>query len=108
MATYNVNKSLTDPSELKENYPNTPVILPYFLGGLSVGNYVKIRRNQEYFWVEVKEFDGETITGEVYYELNINKQFHGGDLLIFKKSFCFDAYDPQVFNLIPNIHLVNS
>ena len=107
MTTYNVNNSLTDPVELHNQYPNKPIINRYSLDFIEVGNYVKIRRNQEDFWVEVKEFDGENITGEVYYELGINK-FKGGDLLQFKKDFCFDAYDPKVFNLIPNIHLVNS
>jgi len=108
MATYNINNSLTDPVAFNQKFPNKAIINRYSLAAISVGDYVMIRRNQEWFWVEVKEFDGDTITGEVYYDLNINSEFQGGDLLVFNKSYCFDAYDPQVFNLIPNIHLANS
>lgn len=108
MATYNVNKTLTDPHELKSEYPhNIDIINKIYYDYIEVGHYIKIRNNQENFWVCVTEFDGENITAEVYYPLGINK-FNTGDLLKFRKEFSFDVYDPQVFNLIPNIHLANS
>lgn len=107
MATYDINNTLVDPNEFKRKNPNVKIINKIYYDYIEVGHYIKIRNNQENFWVSVTEFDGDNITAEVYYELGMNK-FKPGDLLKFKKKFSFDIYDPQVFNLIPNIHLANS
>ena len=102
MAHYNVN-DLTDPEKFKGEYPETVhAIQPYLKKEVSVEHYVRIRRECEYFWVQVREVGTETVTGEVYYELGTNP-YQIGDTLTFRKCFMFDIYDPRVLNLIPGI-----
>lgn len=102
MAHYNLN-DLTDPEEFQDEYPETVhAIQPYLKREVEVGHYVRIRRECEYFWVQVRDIVDENITGEVYYELGVN-QFQIGDTLTFRKCFMFDIYDPIVLNLIPGI-----
>lgn len=101
MANYTVN-DLVDPQQFHEQYPNINVIAPLYWNVVEVGYYVKIRREGEHFWVQVREVTDETVTGEVYYELGVNP-YQVGDTLTFKKCFQFDIYNPQVLNLIPGI-----
>lgn len=102
MAHYNLT-DLTDPEVLQSEYPETiHAIRPYLKKEVEVGYYVRIRRNCEYFWVQVKKINNDYVTGEVYYKLGINK-FNIGDQITFKKCFIFDIYDPRVLNLIPGI-----
>ena len=94
---------LTNPQTFQPQYPeNVHVINPVYWDNVEVGQYVKIRSSNEYFWVEVTEINGDEITGEVYYKLGINP-YRIGDTLTFNKCFQFDIYDPRVFNLIPGI-----
>ncbi|MCF8019876.1 MAG: hypothetical protein K9L62_10795 [Vallitaleaceae bacterium] len=102
MTHYNLN-DLTDPQTLQSDNPETVhVIRPYLRKLVDVGHYVRIRRNCEYFWVQVREVNDDNITGEVYYKLGVNP-FDIGDTLEFRKCFMFDIYDPRVLNLIPGI-----
>ena len=102
MATYRLN-DLTDPQKFQQEYPETVhAIDPTLWGNVVVGHYVRIRRENEYFWVQIREVYSDTVIGEVYYKLGIN-QFQIGDLLRFRKCFMFDIYDPMVLNLIPGI-----
>ena len=102
MAHYNPT-NLTTPAEMYAICPtNTRAIDPYYWQFLEVGHYVRIRSNNEYFWVDVKVINGDEITGEVYYELGINP-YEIGDTLTFNICKVFDIYDPQVLNLIPGI-----
>lgn len=102
MAHYNVT-DLTCPETMKEICPtNTRAIDQSLLIAIEVGHYVKIRRECEYFWVQVRDVNGEDITGEVYYELGVNP-YQVGDTLTFKNTYIFDVYDPMVLNLIPGI-----
>ena len=102
MAHYNPT-DLTDPQKFQsENEDTVHAILPYYWNNVIVGHYVRIRSNNEYFWVQVREVTDNEITGEVYYELGTNP-YQIGDTLTFRKCYQFDIYDPQVFNLIPGI-----
>ena len=102
MTHYNPN-NLTDPQSFQAEYPETvKAINPFYYNTVEVGYYVRIRSANEYFWVQVREVNGDNVTGEVYYELGTNI-YKIGDTLTFSKSFQFDIYDPQVFNLIPGI-----
>ena len=88
MAHYNPT-DLTPPATMKEICPtNTRAIDPYYYCFLEVGHYVRIRSNNEYFWVQVREINDDQITGEVYYELGINP-YQIGDTLTFKICFIF-------------------
>ena len=103
MATYNLT-DLTDPQKFQKKYPKTVrAISPRNWCNAKVGMYVKIRRNNEYFWVQIREINNTQITGEVYYKLHINK-FVIGDLLVFNRCHMFDVYDPQILNLIPGLN----
>ena len=100
MATYNLT-DLTDPQKFKAEYPDTVhAIDPVYWDHVIVGHFVKIRRNNEYFWVQVREINDNLVTGEVYYQLGTNN-FNTGDLLTFRMCYMFDIYDPLTFNLIP-------
>ena len=102
MATYNLT-DLTDPQMFKRKYPDTVhAIDPSLWNGVELDMYVRIRRESEYFWVQVREINDSRITGEVYYELGTN-DFEIGDLLNFDKCYMFDIHDPQIFNLIPGL-----
>lgn len=102
MTHYNPT-DLTEPQIMKEICPtNTRAINPLYFNNVEIDYYVKIRRECEYFWVQVREVDGDNITGEVYYKLGVNPYLIG-DTLTFRKCYMFDIYDPQVFNLIPGI-----
>ena len=107
MATYTLT-DLTDPQVFQRKYPDTVMAIdPFYWNNVEVGFYVRIRRNNEYFWVQVREIDECTITGEVYYELGTNN-FNIGDMLIFDKCYQFDIYDAQIFNLIPGLNRFSS
>ena len=100
MATYTLT-DLTDPQVFRRKYPDTVhAIDPFYWNNVEVGHYVRIRRNNEYFYVQVREINDELVTGEVYYPLGTN-EFNTGDLLIFRKCYMFDIYDAYTFNLIP-------
>ena len=102
MAHYNPT-NLTDPQTMYAICPtNTRAINPYYWNNVEVGYYVRIRSNNEYFWVQVREVTETEVTGEVYYELGTNP-YEIGDTLTFLKCYQFDIYDPRVFNLIPGI-----
>jgi len=104
MAHYNPT-DLTEPKIMKELCPtNTRAINPVYFNNIKVGHYVKIRNECEYFWVEVKEINGDNITGKIYYQLGINS-YAIEDTLTFRKCYIFDVFDPQVFNLIPGINI---
>lgn len=103
MANYTLN-DLTDPQILQGQYPSVHAIDPYYWQNVEVGHYVKIRRQAESFWVQVRDVTDTTVTGEVYYDLGVNP-YQVGDMLTFKKCFQFDIYDPQVLNLIPGIDI---
>jgi len=103
MATYNLMNELTDPQKFQSQYPNTVhSIDPTLWDNVEVGHYVRIRRENEYFWVQIKEVLPASVIGEVYYNLSLN-EFQIGDILKFRKCFIFDIYDPRVLNLIPGI-----
>lgn len=102
MAHYNID-DLTDPQQFQTEYPETVhAISPCDWHKVEVGHYVRIRRECEYFWVQITEVTDDEVTGEVYYELGTNP-FVEGDTLTFKKCFQFDIHDPRVLNLIPGI-----
>jgi len=104
MATY-TPKNLTDAQTFQAKYPNSVhAIDPYYWNRVQVDHYVRIRSNNEYFWVQVREVDQNAgmVTGEVYYDLGTNPYLIG-DQLIFENCRMFDIYDPQIFNLIPGI-----
>lgn len=102
MATY-VLSDLTDPQVFQRKYPNTVhAVDPSYLCSVEVGMYVRIMRQGEYFWVQVREINDDLITGEVYYNLGVNK-YQIGDLLIFARCYMFDIYDPQILDLIPGL-----
>ena len=104
MATYTPN-NLTDAQIFQAKYPDTVnAIDPFYWDRVQVDYYVRIRSNNEYFWVQVREvdYDNQMVTGEVYYELGTNP-YSIGDQLIFEFCRMFDVYDPQIFNLIPGI-----
>jgi hypothetical protein len=107
MATYNLT-DLTDPQKFQAKYPATvKAINPVYWNAVELDMYVKIRRESEYFWVQVRKIDGCTITGEVYYELGTNN-FNIGDLLVFDKCYQFDIYDQQIFDLVPGMNRYSS
>lgn len=102
MSHYNPT-NLTEPQIMKEICPtNTRAINPIYYQSIEVGHYVRIRSENEYFWVKVLEVTETEVTGEVYYKLWINP-YQIGDTLTFKKCFIFDVYDPIIFNLIPGV-----
>lgn len=101
MANYTVY-DLVDPQKLKQEYPHVDVISPFYWDRVEVGHYVKIRREGETIWVQVREITDMTITGEIYYKLSINP-YQKGDMITFKKCFQFDIFDPKILNLIPRI-----
>lgn len=101
MANYTVH-DLVDPQKLQQEYPNVKAISPYYWDNVEVGNYVKIQREGEYIWVQVREVTDMMVTAEVYYELSINP-YQKGDMLTFKKCFQFDIFDPYTLNLIPRV-----
>jgi len=104
MATY-TPKNLTDAQSFQAKYPDTvKAIDPFYWDRVQVDYYIRIRSNNEYFWVQVTEIDTNTelITGEVYYELGTNP-YSIGDLLVFEKCRMFDIYDPLIFNLAPGL-----
>jgi len=105
MATYVVD-DLTDPHQLKRDYPNINIINDYYKRNVELGYYVKLRRNGAYFWVKVTHIDGTTITGEIYHPLACNPRFTIGDYIIFEICYAFDIYDPYTFELIPREHQV--
>jgi len=107
MATYVVS-DLTDPHELKRQYPNIHIIQDLYKQNVKVGHYVKLRRNGAYFWVHIKEKDGTTLTGEIYHPLSCNAPFTIGDYIIFEVCYAFDIYDARIFNLYPRSDQVNS
>lgn len=107
MATYVVD-DLTDPHELKSQYPNIHIINDVYKCNVEVGFYVKLRRNGAYFWVKVTKIDGTTITGEIYHPLSCNAPFTIGDFIIFQICYAFDIYNPYTFDLIPRSDQVNS
>ncbi len=101
--THYTPNDLTDPQEMYAICPtNTRAIDPFYWDNVEVGYYVRIRRECEYFWVQVTEIDGNNITGEVYYKLGVNP-YKIGDTITFRKCYQFDIYDPQVLNLIPGV-----
>jgi len=103
MATYNLT-DLTDPQKFKREYPKTVhAIDPAYWCSVEVGMYVKIRRNNEYLWVQVRDFTDGIITAEVYYKVRINK-FNIGDLLVFNRCYVFDIYDAKVLGFIPGLN----
>ncbi len=107
MATYNLT-DLTDPQVFQRKYPDTVhAIDPAYWNAVELDMYVKIRRESEYFWVQIREIDGSTLTGEVYYELGTN-DFDIGDMLIFDKCYQFDIYDQEIFNLVPGMNRFSS
>jgi len=107
MATYVVD-DLTDPHELKRQYPNVHIIQDVYKCNVEVGFYVKLRRNGAYFWVKVTHIDGNTITGEIYHPLSCNAKFGIGDFIIFQICYAFDIYNPYTFELIPRSDQVKS
>jgi len=103
MATY--QPKLTDAQTFQAQYPDTvKAIDPIYWDNVQLDYYIRIRGNNEYFWVQVRDVDRENklVTGEVYYELGTNP-YSIGDQLIFEYCRMFDVYDPQIFNLIPGI-----
>lgn len=102
MATFAVT-DLSDPHELKEQYPNIHIIQDVYKQNVQVGYYVKLNRNGAYFWVKVTHIDGQTITGEIYHPLSCNAKFSIGDSIVFGICYAFDIYDPYTFNLIPRV-----
>jgi hypothetical protein len=108
MSTFVVD-DLTDPHELKRQYPNINVIQDvYKCNPIKEGWYIKLRRNGAYFWVKVTHVDGQTITGEIYHPLSCNAKFTIGDSIIFGICYAFDIYDPYTFELIPRSDQVKS
>ena len=107
MATYVVD-DLTDPHQLKRDYPNVNIIQDVYKCEVKEGHYVKLRRNGAYFWVHVKHVDGSTITGEIYHPLSCNAPFDVGDMIIFEICYAFDIYDAYTFNLYPRSDQVKS
>lgn len=102
MTHYNPD-NLTDPQKFEAEYEyNVHAIDPHYWNNVEVGHYVRIRSNNEYFWVQVREVTETEVTGEVYYELGTNP-YEIGDTLTFLKCYQFDIYDPRVLNLIPGI-----
>jgi hypothetical protein len=107
MAVY-VAEDLTDPHQLKQDYPNINIIQDVYKKNVEVGHYVKLRRNGAYFWVKITNTDLPNVTGEIYHPLSCNAKFDIGDSLIFEICFAFDIYDPYTFELIPRVDQVNS
>jgi hypothetical protein len=104
MATYQP-KNLVDAQKFQSKYPETVhAIDPYYWDVVEELFYVRLRSNNEYFWVQIEDInkDTEMITGEVYYELGTNP-YSIGDLLIFEKCRMFDVYDAKVFNIAPGL-----
>lgn len=104
MASYQPN-NLTDAQKFQAKYPDTVhAIDPSYWKEVKLDYYTRIRSNNEYFWVQVRDvdYDNEMITGEVYYQLGTNP-YSIGDQLIFAFCKLFDIWDPQIFNLIPGI-----
>lgn len=104
MATYQP-KNLTDAQRFQAEYPATvKAIDPFYWDRVQLDYYVRVRSNNEYFWVQVRDvdYDNEMVTGEVYYELGTNP-YSIGDQLTFEFCRMFDVYDPRIFNLIPGI-----
>jgi len=101
--THYIPSNLTDPQKLQKEYPDTVhAIDPFYWDLVKVGDYVRIRGANEYFWLQVRAVSETSVTGEVYYELGINP-YKIGDTLAFSKCFQFDIYDPLYLNLIPGI-----
>jgi hypothetical protein len=103
-----VVKNLTDPHELKRQYPNVNIIQDVYKPNVQVGYYVKLRRNGAYFWVKVTSVEGKKIVGQIYHPLACNPKFGIGDFIIFEICYAFDIYDPYTFELIPRSDQVNS
>jgi hypothetical protein len=100
MTTFFVD-DLSDPHELKREYPNINIIQDVYKKNIQVGYYVKLRRNGAYFWVKITHIDGETLTGEIYHPIICNANFTIGDFIIFQVCYVMDIYDPYTFELIP-------
>jgi len=99
MATYTPT-DLLDPCVLKMSYMNTPVMARSYVGNLQEGHYIKIRRNQEAFWVILDKLLHEIIYGKVFYKLKFN-DYKVGDILIFNRKFVFDVYTGDIWSKIP-------
>jgi hypothetical protein len=91
---------LVDPNQLKMQYQGVPVMSRSYIGNLQEGNYVKIRRNQEAFWVLLDKLEGEIIKGKVFYKLSFNR-YKVGDYLFFDRKYVFDVYVGDMWNMIP-------
>ncbi len=103
MATFQPN-NLLDAQKFQRQNPDSlnKAIDPIYWKEVQVGFYVRLRSNNEFFWVQVLEVDhdNERVEGEVYYDLGTNP-YSPGDSLIFDFCKMFDVYDARVFNLIP-------
>jgi hypothetical protein len=99
MATYTPT-DLVDPCQLKMSYMNTPVMARSYIGNLQEGHYVRVRRNQEAFWLILDKLIGEVIHGKVFYKLKFN-DYKIQDILIFNRKFVFDVYTGDLWNKIP-------
>lgn len=99
MATY-YPQDLVDPTTFQMQYQGVPVMCRSYVGNLQEGHYVKIRRNQEAFWVMLDKLEGEIITGKVFYKLAFNK-LKIGDYLVFNRKYVFDVYVGDLWNMIP-------
>lgn len=56
------------------------------LDALQGGHYVKICENQERFWVELEEVDGDKLTGRVDNDLVNSHSFKYNDKISFEKK----------------------
>ncbi len=104
MAIYQPD-NLIDAQQFKAEFPMTVhAIHPTHWQNVELDFYVRLRSNNEYFWVQVTDIQqmDSLITGEVYYELGTNPYLIG-DLIIFQPCHMFDIYDPRVFNLAPGL-----
>ena len=84
-----------DAQEQHKLHPDTfEVPSDITLSELNLGQWVKICDNKERFWVEVKDVNGEKITGRVDNDLVFEHDFKCDDTIDFEKRHIMATYTP--------------
>ena len=84
-----------DAQEQNKKHPDTfEVPTKETLDSLTSDVWVKICENKERFWVQVKEVDGDKITGRVDNDLVFEHDFKCDDEIQFEKRHILSTYTP--------------
>lgn len=87
----NISKNLIDAKQASINSPSTFDYPERYIKSLVPGNFVKICHNEERFWVELLDVDGDELSGRIDNDLVMPQPFKCDDLITFEKRHIYQV-----------------